>query len=59
MTDERCAVASCQQPKPKLYDDRKQLHFCDRQCLMEFFLENPEEFLDWYADLNIYETDNY
>lgn len=52
-----CAVPTCRQPNPKLYDERTELYFCDRGCFTEYVAKNPEDFAEWYAGLNLHELD--
>lgn len=52
-----CAVPSCSHLNPQLYDERNEWYFCDWDCFVEFVAENPEEFAEYYADMNVYETE--
>lgn len=56
--DERnhCALSSCLYANPKLYDDRTELCFCDTECFTEYLVENPDDFVEGYAELYLYET---
>lgn len=54
MEANRCALLSCYSLNPRLYDERVERYFCDIDCFTEFVAENPEEFADYYARLNIH-----
>lgn len=41
----------------RLYDDRLEAYFCDKQCLTEQIEWDFDSFLDWYCRLNISEED--
>lgn len=53
-----CAVPSCRQPNPKLYDEYEERYFCDDYCLVDYVAENPEEFAYYYGKNNTYELGN-
>lgn len=56
-SEDKCAVPSCSQPNPKIYDERTELTFCDTICLIDYIAQYPEEFAEWYIDLYISEND--
>lgn len=53
-----CAVPSCRQPKPKLYDEYKERYFCDDACLVDYVAEYAEEFADYYGEINVYKLED-
>lgn len=57
MTLPFCDNPYCRQPNPKLYDERTELYFCDKECLTEYFVENPEGFIGWYSEMNVHDVD--
>lgn len=58
--DISCANPSClatiNRDIPHLYDELQEQHFCDTECLQEYADANPEQFVKYYAENNIYEV---
>ena len=53
----RTTCASCGRPYGRLYDERREHHYCDSECLTEYIAEHAEEFAEEYAEVNVTETD--
>lgn len=47
----RCTF--CGSFSPSLYDDWLEQHYCNDECLEDYFEENPEEILALYKRLNV------
>ena len=50
---ETCYLPSCSAAHPQIYDERTEQYFCDIDCLTEYFAENPDDFVEWYARMNV------
>ncbi len=44
---------SCGASEPSLYDERHEHYYCDDDCMLVYLLDNFEDLIDYYKQLNV------